>query len=284
MWNSLLTIVKELHYLEPFLEFMEIPQEIKNNTTVPMDSEIQSISFENVTFRYPKSEVDVLKNIDFTIHKGEKIALVGLNGSGKTTIIKLICRFYQPTSGCIKINDIDINCYSHKDLTNVLAAVFQDFKLLAYSIEENITCKSKLEKSSNVMETTKINALKDGIDTPIGKSYDSKATELSGGEMQKLAIARALYKNASCIILDEPTSALDPLAEAEIYEDFNKLIGEKTAIYISHRMSSSVFCDKILVIDNGEVSDFDTHNSLMKKTDKLYYKLFSAQSAHYKVV
>jgi ATP-binding cassette subfamily B protein/ATP-binding cassette subfamily C protein len=169
-----------------------------------------------------------------------------------------------------------------------MAAVFQDYRLFAFTMEENITCKEPQEdikKATELLEkvglTEKVETLPKGIKSLFGKSYDEEGIEMSGGESQKVAIARALNKEASLIILDEPTSALDPLAEAEIYENFNHLVGEKTALYISHRMSSSVFCDKILVIDGGVISDYDSHTKLMEKQDSLYYKLFHSQAINY---
>lgn len=286
--NSLITIVQMLGYLDPFMEFMSLPNESENKGTIEFTGEVESIEFKNVSFSYPKSDKVVLENISFEINKNEKISIVGLNGAGKTTLIKLICRLYHPTSGEIYINGHNIFDYDYDSYMKAIATVFQDYKLFAFSIEENITCNEINSNTSRVMELVeevglgeKVNQLPKGIASMFGKAYDEDGIEMSGGQGQKVAIARALYKDASLIILDEPTSALDPLAEAEIYENFNELVGDKTAIYISHRMSSSVFCDKILIIDGGKVSDFDTHKNLMKKTDSLYYKLFTSQAVNY---
>lgn len=286
--NSITVIMQMLGYLDPFMEFMSLPDESAQKGKVKFSGEIESIIFENVSFRYPKNEKLVLDNISFSINKSEKISIVGLNGAGKTTLIKLICRLYHPTSGKIYINGHDIFDYDYDSYMKAIATVFQDYKLFAFSIDENITCdfqNSNTDKVMNLINDVgldeKIKELPNGISSMFGKAYDEEGIEMSGGQGQKVAIARALYKNASLIILDEPTSALDPLAEAEIYENFNKLVGDKTAIYISHRMSSSVFCDKILIIDGGKVSDFDTHKSLMKKTESLYYKLFTSQAVNY---
>ncbi len=201
-----------------------------------------------------------------------------------------MCRLYKPTSGTIFINGRDIFCYDNESYRRRIAAVFQDYKLFDFTIEENVTCGEAREDTARAMELMekvgmkeKVESLKNGIRSLFGKAYDPEGVEMSGGQNQKVAIARALYKNASLIILDEPTSALDPLAEAEIYEHFNSLVGEKTALYISHRMSSSVFCDRVLVLENGVVRDFDTHQNLMKKTDSLYCKLFEAQAENYRV-
>ncbi|MDF2541474.1 MAG: transporter related [Herbinix sp.] len=286
--NSLITIAQTLGYLDPFMEFMSLPEEEMQTGKVPFSGDIDEIIFDQVSFQYPGSDKTILDHISFHIKKGEKISIVGLNGAGKTTLIKLLCRLYHPTDGRIYINGHDIFDYDHKSYMEKIAAVFQDFKLFAFSIEENITCDEQSKDLATAMElidevglTEKIAGLPAGISSMFGKAYDPSGIEMSGGEGQKVAIARALYKKAPLIILDEPTSALDPLAEAEIYENFNNLVGEKTAIYISHRMSSSVFCDKILIINNGKVMDYDSHSNLMTKKDSLYYKLFQSQALNY---
>ncbi|WP_426351226.1 ABC transporter ATP-binding protein [Alloiococcus sp. CFN-8] len=287
MGTNVVTINQMLSYLEPFLELMELPEE-KEISGSEILKEIDSIRFENVTFSYPKTDKKVLEDISFEIKKGEKISIVGLNGAGKSTIVKLICRLYKPDSGKIYINNRDIYDYEYDSYNSSMSAVFQDFKLFNFSIEENITCRAALKDKSLVEKiidevgmTEKIKSLPKGLQSLFGKAYDSEGIEMSGGQSQKIAIARALYKNGSLIILDEPTSALDPIAEAEIYESFNKLVGEKTAIYISHRMSSSVFCDKILVINKGRIEDFDSHENLMKKEESTYQKLFQSQAVNY---
>ena len=287
--NSLIDIVQTLGYLDPFMEFMSLPNEGKAGGNVIFNGNIDSIEFRNVCFSYPNSEKEVLHNISFHIQKGEKISIVGLNGAGKTTLVKLICRLYQPTFGEILINGHSIFDYDYESYMKQIAAVFQDYKLFAFSIEENITC-NEINSDDKTMEIIKevgledkINNLPNGLSSMFGKSYDENGIEMSGGESQKVAIARALYKEASLIILDEPTSALDPLAEADIYENFNSLVGNKTAIYISHRMSSSIFCDKILIIDDGKVSDYDSHTNLLDKKDSLYAKLFNSQAMNYKI-
>lgn len=197
---------------------------------------------------------------------------------------------YHMDSGEILINGRNIYDYDYLSYMKCIAAVFQDYRLFNFTIAENISCQEKgadrkrIEKLiDEVGLREKIDELKDGIDSRFGKEYDEDGVEMSGGQGQKVAIARALYKDSSLVILDEPASALDPIAEAEIYEKFNGLVDDKTAIYISHRMSSSVFCDKILIIDGGTVSDFDTHENLMKKTESLYYKLFESQAKNYRL-
>ncbi len=286
----LVGLTQMLGYLDPFMEFMSLPDEGALEGKLEFSGDIESIEFKDVSFKYPGSENIVLEDISFRINKGEKISIVGLNGAGKTTMIKLICRLYRPSKGSILINGHDIFDYDHKSYMSEIAAVFQDYKLFAFSIDENISCGELHSDSDRTMEIIeevglkdKIDELPDGIASLYGKAYDKKGIEMSGGESQKVAIARALYKDASLIILDEPTSALDPLAEAEIYKHFNSMVGDKTAVYISHRMSSSVFCDKILVIDNGKISDFDTHQSLLNNQEGLYSKLFRSQAVNYEL-
>lgn len=278
-----------LEYLDPFMEFVSLPEAREHGGKLEMEDEIHSISFKNISFKYPGSDKYVLKDISFDIKGGEKISIVGLNGAGKTTLIKLLCRLYEPNSGEILVNGYNIYDYEYQSYMEKIAVIFQDYKLFAFTVGENITCEEYSEDES-IMELIeevgleeKINSLPNGLNSLIGKSYDNEGIELSGGESQKIAIARALYKDAPLIILDEPTSALDPLAEAEIYEHFNTMVENKTAIYISHRMSSSVFCDRILLIEDGKVADYDSHANLMEKKDSLYYKLFTSQARNYQL-
>lgn len=288
--ENIVGLWQNIQFLQPYNEFMALKEETKDTSGIPFEGEVETLEFRNVTFTYPKAEKPVLSNVSFSVHKGEKISIVGLNGAGKSTLVKLICRMYQADSGEILVNGRNIYDYDYLSYMNVISAVFQDYKLFNFSIEENISCRETGADENRVNYLVeqvglkeKIDELPEGIASRFGKEYDEEGVELSGGQGQKIAIARALYKKASMVILDEPASALDPIAEAEIYEKFNSLVEDKTAIYISHRMSSSVFCDKILIIDGGIVSDFDTHENLMKKTDSLYYKLFHSQAENYKL-
>lgn len=288
--ENIVGLWQNIQFLQPYNEFMALKEETKDTSGIPFEGEVETLEFRNVTFTYTKAEKPVLSNVSFSVHKGEKISIVGLNGAGKSTLVKLICRMYQADSGEILVNGRNIYDYDYLSYMNVISAVFQDYKLFNFSIEENISCRETGADENRVNYLVeqvglkeKIDELPEGIASRFGKEYDEEGVELSGGQGQKIAIARALYKKASMVILDEPASALDPIAEAEIYEKFNSLVEDKTAIYISHRMSSSVFCDKILIIDGGTVSDFDTHENLMKKTDSLYYKLFHSQAENYKL-
>lgn len=288
--ENLIGLWQNSQFLVPYQEFMALKEETIEDGGVPMDDIVETLEFRNVSFTYPKAEKPVLKNVSFAVKKGEKISIVGLNGAGKSTLVKLICRMYKADSGEILVNGRDIYDYDYLSYMNVISAVFQDYKLFNFTIEENISCRESGADENRVNYLIdevgmreKIDTLPEGIHSRFGKEYDEDGVELSGGQGQKIAIARALYKKASMVILDEPASALDPIAEAEIYEKFNSLVEDKTAIYISHRMSSSVFCDRILIIDGGTVSDFDTHENLMKKTNSLYYKLFTSQAENYKL-
>lgn len=283
--NVGLTYLHTIQYLIPFVELIELKEE-KEQGDIPFADKIETIEFKNVTFSYPKSDLIILNDISFKINAGEKISIVGLNGAGKTTLVKLLCRLYKPNQGDILVNGISIYDYEYTSYIKQISAVFQDYKLFAYSIKENILNEDgdeelAYEVACKVGLKDTIDALPNKINSLYTKSFDEGGIELSGGEAQKIAIARALYSNSEIVILDEPTSALDPLAEADIYQNFNNLVQDKTAIYISHRMSSSVFCDRILVIDGGKISDFDTHKNLMKKQDSLYYKLFMSQAVNY---
>lgn len=272
-------------YLVSIIDLITLPN-LKKKGLIKFEGEIETIEFKNVTFSYPKNDEIILDDVSFKINKNEKISLVGLNGAGKTTIVKLICRLYQVNKGEILINGKNILEYDYDSYIQKISCVFQDYKIFAYSIKENIVGDNgdehdALNLASKVGLKEKIDSLKDGINTLYGKSFDEKGVELSGGEAQKIAIARALYTSSSLIILDEPTSALDPLIEAEIYASFNDLVQNKTAIYISHRMSSSVFCDKILLLNKGKIEAFAPHSELIKDQNSLYYKLFNAQAKNY---
>ena len=289
--ESVVNLFQEASFMKPYLEFMNIPEEVKEKGKEKFEGEIGSIEFRDVTFTYPKAEKPVLKNISFKVEKGQKISIVGLNGAGKSTLVKLMCRMFKPDSGEILVNGRNILDFEYNSYMAKISAVFQDYGIFNFSIRENISCVPEgddIEKINRLVKEVglkeKVDELPNGIESRFGKEYDEEGIEMSGGQAQKIAIARALYKkDAGMVILDEPASALDPIAEAEIYEKFNNLVEDKTAFYISHRMSSSVFCDRILIIDGGTVADFDTHENLMKKTDSLYYKLFNAQAENYKL-
>lgn len=275
--------IRGTEYVRPIMEFMAVDEEV-NTDGLTLDS-LESLEFDHVSFRYPDTDKYVLNDVSFKISRNEKISIVGLNGAGKTTIVKLICRLYRPDEGEIRVNGVNIYDYSRDAYINIISTVFQDYKLFNYSILDNI--KPHLDEKIGLKMIDKVGlkdavgGLPEGIRSNIGKSYDDKGVELSGGQMQKIAIARALAKSAGLLIMDEPTSALDPLAEAEIYENFNSLADHRMAIYISHRMSSSIFCDRILVLNDGKTEAFAPHRDLMKNKEGLYYKLFMTQADNY---
>lgn len=244
------------------------------------------IEFNNISFKYPKSDNYALKHINLKIRGGEKLAVVGRNGSGKTTFIKLLCRLYDVDEGEILINGINIKEYTRDSLNNLYSVVFQDYKILSLTVADNISASDECDKAklcsaldkANINE--RIEAMPQKEKTYLYKDLDKSGVEISGGEAQKLALARALYKDSPIVILDEPTAALDPIAENEIYSRFNSFVENKTAIYISHRLSSCAFCDRIAVFYNAELVETGTHNELVS-ANGIYAELWNAQASYY---
>lgn len=256
-------------------------------TTEKRSDRNYNVEFKNVSFKYPGSDTYALKNVNIKFKVGSRLAVVGLNGSGKTTFIKLLCRLYDPTEGEILLNGIDIRKYRYDEYMDLFSAVFQDFKLFALPLGQNVAASSHYD-AERVKDCLikagfgeRLSRLENGLDTYLYKELDKNGVEMSGGEEQKIAIARALYKDAPFIVLDEPTAALDPVAEAEIYEKFNDIAGDKTAIYISHRLSSCKFCDDIAVFDSGSIVQFGTHEELLADTEGEYSRLWYAQAQYY---
>lgn len=241
------------------------------------------IEFNNVSFKYPKSDNYALKNINLKIKNGEKLAVVGRNGSGKTTFIKLLCRLYDVDEGEILINSVNIKEYTRESLNTLYSVVSQDYKILSLTIEENISVGDTASiqqslKNADIYE--RVQSMPQKEKTYLYKDLDKSGVEISGGEAQKLALARALFKDSPIVILDEPTAALDPIAENEIYSRFNSFVENKTAIYISHRLSSCAFCDRIAVFDNAELVETGTHSELVSANGK-YAELWNAQASYY---
>ena len=274
-------------YLKLYEEFIKRPN-MHYDGTLPIekrDDKRYELSFYNVSFKYPGSDKYILKDINMTFNIGEKLALVGLNGAGKTTLIKLLLRLYEPTEGEIRLNGIDIGKYDYDEYVQIFSVVFQDFGIFDFPLDENIAASEDVDSArvkkviDQVGLTELVNSLPDKEHTLLYHE-NGDGVVLSGGEAQKLAIARALYKDAPFVILDEPTAALDPIAEAEIYENFDTLVGDKTAIYISHRMSSCKFCDRIVVINNGRIEEEGSHDTLMEKNG-LYAKMYNTQANYY---
>ena len=291
--NSLLEILEQIKtngkFLEDTFEYMDYPNNMYQGslTTEKRRDTHYEVEFKNVSFKYPGSENYALKNVNLKFTVGEKLAVVGMNGSGKTTFIKLLCRLYDPTEGAIYLNGIDIKKYRYDEYMNIFAIVFQDFKLFAMPLGENVATSTDYDKDevTKCLEkagfSDRLKNLPKGLDTYLYKTLDKDGVDVSGGEAQKIAIARALYKNAPFVILDEPTAALDPLAEAEIYSKFNDIVGDKTAVYISHRLSSCKFCDEIAVFHEGSVIQKGTHEQLLADSKGKYYELWNAQAQYY---
>lgn len=276
------------NFLIYYVEFLEIENK-KYEGTLPIekrDDNEYELEFRDVSFRYPNSNEDALNKVNLKMKIGGKMAVVGPNGAGKTTFIKLLCRLYDPTEGEILLNGINIKYYDYDEYMRLFSVVFQDFRLFSFSLAENVAASKEYEpervKDCLVMAGfgERLAGMEEGIETNIYQLQD-KGVEISGGEAQKVAIARALYKDSPVVILDEPTSALDPVSEFDIYSRFNELVKEKTAIYISHRMSSCRFCDTILVFENGRIVQRGSHDELDADKEGMYHKMWSAQAQYY---
>ncbi len=287
--KNMLELKKFCGYTDKFIRYVE-----GNNYDEKGDKDVDVsdgvvIEFKNVSFRYPGASAYALKNISAVIGNGEHLSVVGLNGAGKTTFIKLLCRLYEPTEGEILLNGVNIYDYDYAGYMKLLSVVFQDFCLLGFSIKENLIC-DRPDKIADgelmplierVGLRDKVDSLPMGLMTPVFRYYDQSGFEPSGGEQQKIAMARALYKDGPVLILDEPTAALDPVAEKEIYEQFNTMVRNKTAIFISHRLASCRFCDRLLVFKDGEIVESGTHESLLALSDGLYAKMYRSQEKMY---
>lgn len=281
-------IVKRCNYGYEVVKLMEYPPYLEKGTRrVENLDKPHEIEFRNVSFSYPNTGVQVLKNVSIKIRAGERLSVVGLNGAGKTTFIKLLCRLYDTDEGEILLDGVNIREYDYDEYMKLFSVVFQDFRLLAFTAQDNILLgkEDSPEHTDEMFEKVglldKINSLPNGRDTMMFRQFDKNGVQLSGGEQQKLAIARALYKDAPVVILDEPTAALDPVAEYEIYCQFNELVGGKTAVYISHRLSSCKFCDRIAVFSDCTIKELGTHEELVHKENGIYAEMFSAQAQYY---
>lgn len=295
--RSALWILGEMKYNVPFLEetflFLDTPNRMYTGTltTEKRSDRNFEIEFRDVSFRYPGTEDWALRHVSFRFHIGERLAVVGQNGSGKTTMIKLLCRLYDPDEGEILLNGIDIRKYKYDDYRALFAPVYQDFHLYDLPIGENVATVSKghPDYDENLIRSClekvgfgdRLASLPKGIDTGVGHSLDKDGIKLSGGEAQKIAIARALYPNRTFLILDEPTAALDPITEYEIYTRLNDIVEDRTAVFISHRLSSCRFSDRVLVFDRGMLVQSGTHSELVNDASGKYHALWHAQAQYY---
>ena len=295
MLNSITTLIREggnvmlnVPYLQKNFELLDAPERMYKGTlsTEKRSDRKFEIEFRNVSFRYPDTDRYVLNNVSFRFAIGDRLAIVGENGSGKSTFIKLLCRLFDPTEGEILLNGIDVQKYSLEEYQKLFSMVFQDYHLFARTLGENVAGAQAYSRHAAEQALrdagfgARLDAMPNGLDTMLYKDWDQSGVTLSGGEAQKVAIARALYKDAPFIILDEPTAALDPLAEADIYAHFNSVSGDRTALYISHRLSSCRFCDHILVFDQGEIIEYGRHEELLHRHGK-YAELWHAQAQYY---
>ncbi len=276
-------------FLKLVFEFLEIPNTMRQGN-LPVEKRSNrdyEIEFKDVSFQYPGSDEYALRHVNMKFKAGERLAVVGQNGSGKTTFIKLLCRLYDPTEGVILLNGTDIREYNYLDYLALFSVVFQDFKLFAFTLGQNVGVKVSYDKKMAERCLRKagfgerLDTLEDGTETYLYKEFSKAGVDISGGEAQKIALARTLYKDAPFIVLDEPTAALDPIAEAEVYLNFNDIVGDKTAIYISHRLSSCRFCDDIAVFHEGELVQRGSHEQLSADTKGKYYELWNAQAQYY---
>jgi ABC-type bacteriocin/lantibiotic exporter with double-glycine peptidase domain len=284
--ESILEVNQFKVYFDAFEKFISVTKTLRSGKCEPIMEGPYTICFENVSFMYPGQSKYALRNVSITIAPGEKLSIVGENGSGKTTFAKLLLRLYDPSEGKIYLNGSDIKDIDYDQYQSALSAVFQDFRLFSFTIKENVAFDSECEDDSVISALAdagfdnKLDKLDKGIYSNIHKNFESDGFEPSGGEAQKIAIARASHKNAPIIVLDEPTAALDPKAEYEIYQKFNRITESKTVVYISHRLSSAKFCDNILVLRNGEMAEYGHFEDLINKQG-LFSELYQMQSQFY---
>ena len=282
-------MIQTAWYLKEYRHCLDVAEKLKaeGNTHIDIPENVE-IEFRDVSFKYPKTDRMILEHVNITIGKGETLSIVGVNGAGKTTFVKLLCRFYEPTSGEIFVNGIPAKDIPLNEYYGLLGVVFQDFSLFSFTVRENIAMNTECddERLRDAVRKCgldgRMETLPHGVDTYIWKMFDRDGIELSGGEGQKIAIARAVYRGAPIVIFDEPTSALDPIAEYDIYRNFHDLAENRTAIYISHRLSSTRFTDKTAVFANGTIAEYGTHAELMEIENGIYKDMFSMQAKYYK--
>ena len=282
-------LVSNAAFLKPMKEYWSLPDILAKGArqVPPQEAHEYIIEFKDVSFCYPGSNEYALRNLSIKFNPGQRLAVVGLNGSGKTTMIKLLCRFYDPTEGEILLDGINIKEYDYWQYTALFSVVFQDFYLFPLQLGANVASGKEYDKGradaclSSAGFSERMRTMTDGLDTMLYQTYDDNGIQVSGGEAQKIALARALYKDAPFVILDEPTAALDPIAEYEVYSAFEQTIGGKTAVFISHRLSSCRFCHDIAVFDGGQMIQKGGHETLLADESGMYRKLWYAQAQYY---
>ena len=285
-WRNILENEK---LMDDYRDFMDFGVVEEGRQAPERPGRTHEIRFEHVCFRYEGSEEDTIRDLNLTIRPGERLALVGPNGAGKTTLIKLLCGLYRPTSGTVCLDGRDIQSLDQRAVFREFAVVFQDVFAFSFPLADNVSCvdcgREDSERLRESLEKAglweRVQALPKGAQTFMNKDLDEAGVALSGGEVQKLMLARALYKDAPMVILDEPTAALDPIAESEMYERYNELVQGRTAVFISHRLSSTRFCDRILFLENGRITEEGTHGELMQRGGA-YAELFSIQAQYYR--
>lgn len=278
----------DISTIREFLDWDE-PFDLNGGERIAFEPNKQyEIRLDNVSFRYPKADKDTLSHINLTVHPGEKLAIVGLNGAGKTTLVKLVCGFLDPTEGRILLNGEDIRKFNRNDYYALFSAVFQEFSVLDVTVKENVAqCVDGIDETrvwqciDKAGLTEKIKSLPKGIETHLGRRVFKDGVEFSGGQTQRLMLARALYKNAPILVLDEPTAALDPIAENDIYQKYNEMTHGRTSFFISHRLASTRFCDRIIFVDSGKIAEEGTHDELLKNGGGYAY-MFEVQSKYYR--
>ena len=285
--DSVVEIRNYDRYYDSLEEYLNFPAKLRQGRKTVQQHKPGRIEFDHVSFRYPGAGKDTLTDICLTLESGESLAIVGENGAGKTTFVKLLCRLYEPTGGRILLDGTDIRTLDYDSYAELFSTVFQDFQLFSMTLRDNInlTHQAKDERLMEILTDlglrARVESLPGGLDTHVHRNFDSEGFEPSGGEAQKIALARALVKNGPFVVLDEPTAALDPRAEYEIYRQFDRLIEGKSAVYISHRLSSARFCDHIAVFEGGRIVQYGNHRELME-AEGIYRELFELQAAYYR--